>query len=50
MNAIPVFTAIFAYFALDEILNFQKIIGISIVICGLSLSQFKLNFSKNRIK
>lgn len=50
INAIPVFTAVFAYFVLDEILNFQKMIGISIVICGLFLSQVKLNFSKNRIK
>ncbi|MBL4561050.1 MAG: DMT family transporter [Labilibaculum sp.] len=50
INAIPVFTAVFAYFVLDEILNFQKMVGISIVICGLFLSQVKLNFSKNRIK
>ncbi|WP_442913389.1 EamA family transporter [Labilibaculum sp. K2S] len=50
INAIPVFTAIFAYFKLDEILNFQKMAGISIVICGLFLSQAKQKLSKNRIK
>jgi drug/metabolite transporter (DMT)-like permease len=41
INAIPIFTAIFAYFVLDEILNFQKMAGIFIVICGLFLSQTK---------
>lgn len=46
INAIPVFTAIFAFFVLDEILNFQKIIGISIVISGLFLSQAKFKLSK----
>lgn len=46
INAIPVFTAIFAYFVLDELLNFQKMVGITIVISGLFLSQIKLNFNK----
>lgn len=46
INAIPVFTAIFAYFVLDELLNFQKMVGISIVISGLFLSQAKFNFKK----
>ncbi|RUT79353.1 DMT family transporter [Ancylomarina longa] len=50
INAIPVFTAIFAFFVLDEILNFQKITGIAIVISGLFLSQTKLNFLKVRKK
>lgn len=50
INAIPVFTAIFAYFVLGELLSFQKMVGISIVICGLFLSQAKLNFSKSRRK
>lgn len=46
-NLIPVFTAIFAYFTLGEILNMQKIIGIFIVISGLFLTQLK---SKNGSK
>ncbi|WP_421918076.1 DMT family transporter [Marinifilum sp.] len=46
INAIPVFTAIFAFFVLNETLSFQKMIGISIVISGLFLSQAKLKFSK----
>lgn len=39
-NIIPVFTAIFAYFLLDELLNIQKVIGILIVITGLFMAQF----------
>ncbi|MFA8434518.1 MAG: DMT family transporter [Marinifilaceae bacterium] len=39
INAIPVFTAIFAYFVLKDTLGWQKIIGILIVIGGLFLSQ-----------
>jgi drug/metabolite transporter (DMT)-like permease len=50
INAIPVFTAIFAYFVLNETLNFQKMLGISIVISGLFLSQAKLRFSKIKRK
>ena len=46
INAIPVFTAIFAYFVLGELLNFQKMVGITIVISGLFLSQVKLNLNK----
>jgi drug/metabolite transporter (DMT)-like permease len=38
-NAIPVFTAIFAYLLLGESLSLQKIIGMAIVISGLLLSQ-----------
>jgi len=41
-NLIPVFTAFFAYWIIDEQLNSSKIIGISIVISGLFLSQFKV--------
>jgi len=41
INAIPVFTAIFAYFVIDEVLNFQKIAGMMVVIGGLFLSQLK---------
>ncbi|PXY00751.1 EamA family transporter [Marinifilum breve] len=46
INAIPVFTAIFAFFVLNESLTFQKMLGISIVISGLFISQAKLKFSK----
>jgi len=41
INVIPVFTAIFAYFVIDEILSFQKIAGMIVVIGGLFLSQIK---------
>ncbi|MGZ2370063.1 DMT family transporter [Ancylomarina sp. YFZ004] len=41
INVIPVFTAIFAYFVIDESLSFQKIIGMMVVIGGLFLSQLK---------
>jgi len=41
INVIPVFTAIFAYFVIDEILSFQKIVGMMVVIGGLFLSQIK---------
>ncbi|MCL3781762.1 DMT family transporter [Prolixibacteraceae bacterium JC049] len=38
-NTIPVFTAIFAYFIIDEVITLQKTIGIAIVIGGLLLTQ-----------
>jgi len=41
INVIPVFTAIFAYFVIDEVLSFQKIAGMIVVIGGLFLSQIK---------
>ena len=41
-NAIPVFTALFAWFILDEQLTAQKIFGIMLVIGGLFIAQFKL--------
>jgi len=40
-NSIPVFTAIFAYFLLDEKLIFINIVGILIVLTGLFLSQLR---------
>ncbi len=40
-NLIPVFTAIFSYFILNEKLSFLNITGIFIVLCGLFLSQLK---------
>ena len=46
-NAIPVLTAIFAYFMLGESITPLKVIGIMVVVFGLFLSQFKrgmLNF------
>ncbi|MBI9067360.1 MAG: DMT family transporter [Salinivirgaceae bacterium] len=38
-NAIPVFTAAFAYFVLGEILSVFKICGIALVLAGLFMSQ-----------
>lgn len=38
-NAIPVLTAIFAYFLLGEVLTLTKMLGIGIVVLGLFLSQ-----------
>lgn len=41
VNLIPVLTAIFAWFLLDEVIGWQKIIGILVVITGLFASQYK---------
>ena len=49
-NLIPVITAIIAYFVLDEILNVNKIIGISLVISGLFLSQIKTSGLREKIR
>ena len=46
-NSIPVFTAIFAWIILGEALNMQKIAGITIVISGLFIAQFKRRSLKN---
>ncbi|HNV82510.1 MAG: DMT family transporter [Tenuifilaceae bacterium] len=40
-NTIPVFTAIFAYYLLNEAITPMKIVGIAIVVAGLSLSQVR---------
>jgi len=40
-NLIPVITAIFAYFILSEVITFKIIIGVTIVIVGLFISQLK---------
>ncbi|OQY38905.1 MAG: hypothetical protein B6226_02885 [Candidatus Cloacimonetes bacterium 4572_65] len=40
-NLIPVFTAIFAYFILGDVITTPKIIGIATVIIGLFVSQLK---------
>jgi len=49
-NMIPVFTAIFAFYVLDETLNLIKITGIIIVIAGLFLSQIKTLSLKDKLK
>ncbi len=49
-NMIPVFTAIFAFYVLDETLNTSKITGISFVIAGLFLSQIKTLSLKDKLK
>jgi drug/metabolite transporter (DMT)-like permease len=41
INLIPVFVAVLSFFILKEYLTFQKIVGISIVVAGLFLSQAK---------
>lgn len=38
-NLIPVFTAIFAYFIIGELITLQKVIGIVLVISGIVISQ-----------
>jgi drug/metabolite transporter (DMT)-like permease len=40
-NTIPVLTAIFAYFLLDETITYIKMLGIVIVVSGLFLSQIR---------
>ncbi|HWR99935.1 MAG TPA: DMT family transporter [Prolixibacteraceae bacterium] len=49
INIIPVFTAIFAWYILDEPLTLRKFIGIVVVISGLLLAQVKLRKSAERI-
>jgi drug/metabolite transporter (DMT)-like permease len=46
-NFIPVFTAIFALFILDDKLTFQNIIGMAVVIAGIFMSQ--INGRQKRI-
>jgi drug/metabolite transporter (DMT)-like permease len=48
-NFIPVFTAIFSYFILSEVLTFNKIVGMLIVISGVFLTQIGniINIGKN---
>lgn len=48
-NIIPVFTAFFAFYILNETLSTQKIIGITTVITGLFLSQSKIKFKFKRV-
>ncbi len=49
-NLIPVLTAIIAFFILDEIINLTKIMGISLVIGGLFLSQIRTNGLRDKIR
>ena len=49
INIIPVFTAIFAWYILDEPLSLQKFAGIIVVIAGLLLAQVKLKKSVERV-
>jgi drug/metabolite transporter (DMT)-like permease len=46
-NAIPVFTAIFAWVILNDLLTLQKFAGILIVITGLFIAQFKFKKQYN---
>lgn len=47
INAIPVFTAIAAWFILGEDLSLQKFVGIVIVIIGVFLAQMKIQQKEN---
>jgi len=47
-NFIPVFTIIFAYFLINEPITIQRVIGIIVVVSGVTLSQIKLKL-KNAI-
>ena len=51
VNLIPVFTAIFAWWVLDESLTWLKITGIVIVVSGLFVSQLrKVKFRIKQIR
>ena len=49
-NVIPVITAMIAFFVLGEIININKVLGISLVIGGLFLSQVKMDGLRERIR
>ncbi|HQO09365.1 MAG TPA: DMT family transporter [Clostridiales bacterium] len=49
-NLIPVFTAVIAYFFLDEHFDTKKIIGMILVISGIILSQMKGLFKKKSLQ
>lgn len=42
INIIPVLTAVFAWYILDEPLTFRKMVGIAVVIAGLFIAQIKM--------
>jgi drug/metabolite transporter (DMT)-like permease len=50
INLIPVFVAVLSFFILREVLNLQKIVGISIVVAGLFLAQAKRRKIQKGIK
>lgn len=50
VNLIPVFTAIFSYLFLEEIISLRMFIGILIVICGVLISQIKRPIKKGRVR
>ncbi len=49
INLIPVFTAIFAWYILDDPLSLRKFVGIAVVITGLLIAQVKLKKSVEKI-
>lgn len=49
VNLIPVLTAVFAFFILNETLSLFKLIGIIVVIAGLLLSQSKRHLKKQLV-
>jgi len=49
-NLIPVFTAVISYFALNEHFDTKKILGMSIVLLGIVLSQMKGLFKKKTLQ
>jgi drug/metabolite transporter (DMT)-like permease len=49
INIIPVFTALFAWYILDEPLTLRKMVGIAIVIAGLFIAQIKMKKLVSRI-
>lgn len=49
INLIPVFVAILSFFVLNETVNFQKIVGIVIVVSGLFLAQINQKPEKAEI-
>jgi drug/metabolite transporter (DMT)-like permease len=49
INIIPVFTAIFAWYILDESLTIRKMIGITVVITGLFIAQVKMKGIRARL-
>jgi len=49
INIIPVFTALFAWYILDEPLTLRKFVGIAVVISGLLLAQVKLKKNTERM-
>jgi len=49
VNIIPVFTAVFAWFILDEPLPFHKMAGIAVVISGLFVAQLRPQMIREKI-